>query len=145
MTQNYGFPDRLSVLQRAGLGLVVAVLLVPSWLAWQLTPNARGYGTHEQLGLPPCSFMSWCGRPCPTCGMTTAWSHSVRGEWSRALDCNVAGTLLAAGSWLTAAWLAAGAARGRWLARLDSRAWLVAAAAAGAVALLEWICRLTAG
>ncbi len=59
------------------LGLICFGLLA---VAWTLSPDARGLGTHRQLGLAPCSLVMMTGYPCPTCGMTTAFSHAVRGE-----------------------------------------------------------------
>ncbi|HHI80045.1 MAG TPA: DUF2752 domain-containing protein [Planctomycetes bacterium] len=38
-------------------------------------PDARGIGTHEQLGRPPCSWPILYNMPCPTCGVTTATAH----------------------------------------------------------------------
>lgn len=46
----------------------------------RVTPDARGHGTHVQLGLGDCSFPSTYGIPCPTCGATTAACHLVHGE-----------------------------------------------------------------
>jgi len=36
------------------------------------TPDPRGYGTHELLGMQPCAWPAVHGIPCPTCGVTTA-------------------------------------------------------------------------
>ncbi|MCB9914083.1 MAG: DUF2752 domain-containing protein [Planctomycetes bacterium] len=49
------------------------------------SPAAAGYGTHEQLGLPPCRLMQWTGVPCPGCGVTTSVTHVVHGEPLEAL------------------------------------------------------------
>jgi hypothetical protein len=43
-------------------------------------PDARGIGTHEQLGLEPCGWPVAYGIPCPTCGCTTAACHLVHGH-----------------------------------------------------------------
>ena len=43
-------------------------------IAISLTPNPAGMGTHQQLGLNPCSFWLLFGFPCPMCGMTTAFT-----------------------------------------------------------------------
>jgi len=59
-----------------------------------LTPDARGHGTHEQLGLPACPFRSLTGLPCPFCGMTTAFSHLARLEPLEAFRCQPAGAVL---------------------------------------------------
>lgn len=55
-------------------GLAGLSLLLARWL----TPSANGFGTHEQLGLPPCVFFKLTGFPCPTCGVTTSFAHSAR-------------------------------------------------------------------
>lgn len=44
-------------------------------LSIYLTPDPRGYGTHEQLGFPSCSLAEAFHFPCPTCGLTTSFAH----------------------------------------------------------------------
>lgn len=56
------------------IGAASALLATARWL----TPAANGWGTHQQLGLPPCFFHQMMGIPCPTCGMTTSFAHTVR-------------------------------------------------------------------
>ncbi len=70
---------------------VVAVFIV----AANLTPDAHHVGTHRQLGLQPCSFIVVTRLPCPTCGMTTAFAHTVRGQVLAAMQAQPAGFLLA--------------------------------------------------
>ena len=41
--------------------------------AW-LQPALEGHGTHQQLGLRPCTFLSITGYPCPMCGATTTFA-----------------------------------------------------------------------
>ncbi len=68
------------------------------WLiatAISVAPDARGHGTHESLGMEPCPYLKSTGHPCPSCGMTTAFSHTVRFEFSEAFRSNPAGFLLA--------------------------------------------------
>src|SRR5438128_10589032 len=90
------------------LGLA-AVLGVARWLS----PDPRGYGTHTQLGLYPCTFAMVTGRLCPTCGMTTSFAWFARGRFDRSWRANPAGSLLAPTCVLLIPWLLAGAARGR--------------------------------
>lgn len=63
-------------------------------LAAAVEPDARGYGTHTQLGLPPCGFLLLTGSPCPGCGLTTAFAYGVRGHWAMAASSNPLGLLL---------------------------------------------------
>lgn len=46
----------------------------------RLSPDARGHGTHEQLGWDACSWPVVYGIPCPTCGCTTAACLLVHGR-----------------------------------------------------------------
>ena len=73
------------------LGGATVLLGVAAWL----TPSPTGVGTHQQLGLAPCSMLLLGGVPCPTCGMTTAFSHTVRGQWISAIVVQPAGFVLA--------------------------------------------------
>ena len=59
-----------------------------------LEPDAAGYGTHQQLGLPPCTSVAVFGIRCPACGMTTSWSYAMRGQWIRAGQANAGGLAL---------------------------------------------------
>ena len=77
------------------LALVLAALALVGVLVVVrcLTPDPRGFGTHTQLGLLPCTFERLTGRRCPTCGMTTAYAWFARGQ----LD--LAGRPILPGSW----------------------------------------------
>lgn len=46
--------------------------------ARMLKPAIQGFGTHQQLGFPPCLFFKATGIPCPNCGLTTSFAHSAR-------------------------------------------------------------------
>jgi len=72
-------------------GLAIALLCI----ALFLNPSPEGVGTHHQLGLPKCGWILAANIPCPTCGMTTAWSHTVRGELPSAFLAQPLGMLLA--------------------------------------------------
>ena len=43
-------------------------------LAYTLEPDNSGIGTHQQLGLEPCGFLTRFEIPCMMCGMTTSFS-----------------------------------------------------------------------
>jgi hypothetical protein len=75
------------VVTLASLAILVVAALV--------TPNPRGVGTHKQLGLTACGFYERTGYPCPTCGMTTAFAHMVRGRIWNAFAVQPAGALAA--------------------------------------------------
>ncbi len=51
------------------------------WLLAPVTPDARGFGTHEALGWTPCGWPVTYGLPCPTCGCTTAACLVVHLHW----------------------------------------------------------------
>lgn len=110
---------KATVNERLTAGLVALALLaflgVGAWLA----PDASGYGTHTQLGLPPCAWAELTGKPCPTCGMTTAVSAVAHGDALGAFRDQPMGAIFA----LTAAvgfWLALHTAA------LGSRTWAFA-------------------
>jgi hypothetical protein len=59
-----------------------------------LTPDPRGYGTHEQFFLHGCIFRRLTTLPCPFCGLTTSFAHIVRGNLADAVRCHPAGPVL---------------------------------------------------
>lgn len=74
------------------VGLLVSsssVLAVARWLK----PSAAGYGTHTQLGLPPCNFMRLLHLPCPSCGLTTCFAWAARFQFWNAFLANPFGVL----------------------------------------------------
>ncbi|NQU75376.1 MAG: DUF2752 domain-containing protein, partial [Planctomycetes bacterium] len=78
--------------------IVAALVAVPCLaivaLAASLHADGRGYDTHTQLGLSPCSMIQTTGMPCPTCGMTTAFANMAHGRFLSALKANVFGVVL---------------------------------------------------
>ena len=73
-------------------GATLASLLL---LARYLEPSPSGIGTHQQLGLPPCSSILLWGMQCPACGMTTSWALFTRGAWLESASVNAGGFTLA--------------------------------------------------
>ena len=135
-------PSRLSPACRFLATLLAAAPLVALATASQLTPDRDGLGTHQQLGLPPCSMRMIAGIRCPACGMTTSWAYFSRASLIASFQVNSGGFLLAAYSLVFAgtAVLAATTARPpslavqRWLA--------VSLLAIGALTLVDWLVRL---
>jgi hypothetical protein len=77
------------------LGLI-AVFSVAIWLnPYDEDGAPLRMATHRQMGLPPCTFLSTTGMPCPSCGMTTSFSLLMRGDVVNSLRANAVGTLLA--------------------------------------------------
>lgn len=118
------------------LGLVAVFAVARS-----LEPDRRGYGTHQQLGLPECSVQLLWNLPCPGCGMTTAFAHLVRGQWQAAARANPSGFLLAALGGLMIPWLWASAWRGETVAidrPLETLLGLLAAISLVTLAVWGW-------
>jgi hypothetical protein len=80
---------RLKAAGIAGAGLALFLF------AGLIEPNSRGFGSHQQLGLPECGFYQRTGYPCPTCGMTTAFAWMVRVHPLKAFVAQPAGALAA--------------------------------------------------
>ena len=63
-------------------------------VAANLTPSASRFGTHMQLGLPACGFLTRTGLPCPSCGLTTSLALAARGRFGDAAFVQPFGFLL---------------------------------------------------
>lgn len=88
-----GLSDLVRV--RGAAILVLLAGLSCFYVAARLTPSAAGHGTHRELGYPACLMPVLANRPCPTCGMTTAFAYAVRGQLFRAFHAQPAGLALA--------------------------------------------------
>jgi hypothetical protein len=84
-----------SLRYRIGFAILAGICLSVLVVAAFLKPNPHGLGTHTQLGKPACGFYKRTGYPCPTCGMTTAFAHTVRGQLFQAFAVQPAGALAA--------------------------------------------------
>ena len=127
---------------RLGAAFMALGLLVPLVLACWLEPDARGHGTHQQLGFPPCTLVALCGVRCPTCGMTTSWAAVVRGRLLDGLAANVGGVLLAVAAMVSIIALSSIAVLGHrpwWFPDTNGLAWIAMAIAA--VTLIDWLVR----
>ena len=95
----------LGVAGAALLGFLVFSTLIP--------PAEEGYGTHEKLGLPPCTSMTLLGVPCPGCGVTTSVALASRGRFQDAFATQPFGLLVALLGALSIPWALWGMATGR--------------------------------
>jgi hypothetical protein len=126
--------QRLRRLRLSLSGVVAGLVLVFGVAIWLKPYDSAGkplrLATHQQLGLPPCTFYALTGWPCPSCGMTTSFALLVRGDLVNSLKANAVGTLLALAGLALIPWGIASAVSGRLLAgarlaRLAPRALVV--------------------
>jgi hypothetical protein len=75
-----GAPIRLGFWARAFAGALSLGCLAVLVTAARLPPSPSGVGTHESIGLARCQLLARTGVVCPSCGMTTSFSHLVRGN-----------------------------------------------------------------
>jgi hypothetical protein len=126
-----------------GAVLVSAACAAVLVLAWRLTPDPLGHGTHEQMGLPACLLARQYGTPCMTCGMTTAFAHAADGDLAASLMTQPMGMLLSAGTavvfWLGVYVAATGSRLGHWALGLLSGRWLTLA---GVLAGAAWVYKI---
>lgn len=131
--------------ERFFLLLLLALCLLLLGLGLWLSPDPSGVGTHRQLGLSACAYLARTGRPCPTCGATTAFSLAARGRLAAALAVQPLGVLV----WALAVLLAglclhALLARRTLLLRLWAFPWATGLFVLAALVLLCWLYRLHA-
>lgn len=137
------FPARRSLehwfvflLPLAGLALIVT-------FAFFVEPDARGFGTHEKLGLPSCKMMDWFGVPCPGCGVTTSFALASRGHLLDSIRNQPFGIVVVLGVLVATVWAVRGHARGRNLysdlVAIPARPWAIGLGSALGVA---WIYKL---
>jgi hypothetical protein len=124
--------------------LVALPCLAVLWIAYELTPRRAGYGTHENLGLPPCSFLARTGYPCPSCGLTTSFAAMARGDVAAAAVAHPFGAaLFVVIAVVGAVGLAELVSDRDVLRRLRPGAWWAIAAVAGL--LLGWGAKIALG
>ena len=94
--------------------IFTALLLTSIWLyPYDEDGQPRTMATHTQLGLPPCNMVVLTGKPCPSCGMTTAFSLLAHGDVKNSIKANWVGTILAAYWFALIPWSAYSAYRGK--------------------------------
>jgi hypothetical protein len=121
------------------LGLGPLLLL---GVAMSLRPSEAGLGTHQQLGLPPCSMRVIFGIRCPACGMTTSWSYFTRGQWWQSVSANPGGFLLAVYCIPFAACCFFAAAKGRLPQVATQNAMIFGLLVIAIVSVAHWLARL---
>lgn len=113
-------------------------------VAVQITPDSRGFGTHQKLGFAPCVIRNRLSIPCPSCGMTTSFSHFVRGQIGQSAQANTSGLVLAIVCLVMIPW--------SWISVYHKRLWLVSnpescllwlMCGLVTITLMEWFFRLT--
>lgn len=123
--------------------IAVTVVLAAGFFLWVLicvVPDARGHGTHEALGMAPCSWPLDYGAPCPTCGVTTAAAHLVHLSPIKALVVQPFGAVLTGFSLVLAVIALLSLLRGRsFIGRVASWPLPTLILGAAALLLLSWL------
>jgi hypothetical protein len=126
------------------LGVAGAAVVAFLVLGLLVTPAAEGYGTHEKLGLPPCTSMALFGVPCPGCGVTTSVALASRGRLAESFLTQPFGLLVALLGVVSIPWALWGHLTGRDLytdfLRLASKPVLVALAL---IVVAAWVYKLS--
>lgn len=91
-------PLRADITSRVIAGIFAIIILAVLTAAAWITPSSEGHGSHTQLGLAPCQWAVWFDKPCPSCGMTTAFAHAGEGSWVQSAATQPFGLLLVIGS-----------------------------------------------
>jgi hypothetical protein len=123
--------------------VVLEVLIVIGFgLAYSVTADPTGRGTHQQFGLPPCVILTLTKLPCPTCGMTTSFAHFVRGRWRESAEANTSGFLMAVMSLCFLPWSLISLFRREWWLIRNPERWLSGLSLGWlSVVILEWAAR----
>jgi len=79
---------RPPISRRANRALHLGIaFLMTAWLGLcaLVQPEPSGVGTHKRFGLPGCLVCRVTGMErCPSCGLTTGFSHIMHGRWTQA-------------------------------------------------------------
>lgn len=106
--------------ERAISALFAVAILVVLVVASTLEASPDGHGTHTQLGLDECGFVAAFGKPCATCGMTTAFAHAADFSLLRSVMAQPAGAVFAISSsvafWILVYVAGTGSSAGRMIA-----------------------------
>jgi hypothetical protein len=108
-------------------------------VAWSLAPATQGFGTHQALGLPACTWPARFGVPCPSCGMTTAFAYAAKGRLLDSFVTQPMGCILAVATGMAFVGSAWTLVTGRTVWPVYERLWSARAAwLIGIAALLAW-------
>lgn len=125
-TVNAAADQVLAWSQGAWFSRVLSAAIVLSFgavftLSALLVPSPNGHGTHLQLGLGPCTFLTLTGWPCPMCGATTSFTLMAHlSPIQAALNQPFASALFLLCAWIFAvAFAELVDPRARWTAILD--------------------------
>ena len=148
--------DPLSAFRASNLGFPIGWKIRSLLIGWSLfliagfgiaiqtTPDPRGFGTHQRFGFAPCVIRNQLSIPCPSCGMTTSFSHFVRGQIRQSAKANTTGLVLALVCVAMIPW--------SWISVYRKQLWLVAnpenfllwlLCTLITITLIEWFFRLT--
>ncbi|QDT94051.1 hypothetical protein Pan161_57430 [Gimesia algae] len=86
-------------------------------VATQMTPDSGGSGTRQKPVFAPCIIKTRFSIPCPSCGMTTSFTHFVRGQIRQSAEANTSGLVLAVVCLVMIPW--------SWISVYRHRLWLV--------------------
>lgn len=144
---------RTKWLVRAVLVGIAVILTGVFGVAFWLNPydadgRPRTMATHTQLGMPPCNFVVFTGKPCPSCGMTTSFALLVRGDITASLKANWVGSILCVMWAVALMWAIASAVWGRMLVIPPERVEVIFTIVVGVVLALllgRWIVVLLQG
>ena len=118
---------------RARQALLVAILML---IATVIDPD-------RPLPTEVCLWNRVTGWPCPTCGLTRALCHAMRGEWAASLRFHPAGVLVVVGLAGWALWSACEAWRGQPILQAARRSsFRILLSIGAAVSLASWIARI---
>jgi len=67
-------PDRKKI---SGQFIWFVIWLFTTICGLLLRPSPDGFGTHRQMGFPPCPSVALFGRYCPGCGLTTSFTLTL--------------------------------------------------------------------
>ncbi len=115
----------------AGVAAIVAAAILRVWM-----PADDALGT-------TCVMRRVFGLPCPTCGLTRAFSALAHGDWARASALHPLAPLVAAEFALAWALWGVAIARGAW--PVPRRVTIATLIATGALLAGVWMMRLVAG